>query len=425
MQQPVCAPTAVRAGGGAEQSGDTGPTAEFECVLAAIAANVSQTGEAVSGKTAEGGMQDEAVDGNSLSDTRETEVNALLMGANCFVPVPATDAQGIENTAADGLAVFSRAAQTKLSAGSQLQAGKDQVSKTKPSGDGMVRQQTAADQTMLAAVGAENASQESGQAVVLEKRNAVTKSEGVNGFLYENLFSGETSEQPGIGVTGEELSALGPAGELSARPLTAGNPAQDRAVDNLRAVRATEPNGIKTADTELTAAVQPVDAHGSRTITLDKAGGSELQVQGADLPETATVKELARDIVMEFNQGNNEMKLRLKPEYLGNITVEVSADSDALTMVMRTENALAKQLLESNIEALKEALSQHGLTVYGFTVDVGKDGAESSWRRQETLSGGFSGEREFHDANGREPKEAGFQPVFTQMNGFTRVNALA
>jgi flagellar hook-length control protein FliK len=278
---------------------------------------------------------------------------------------------------------------------------------------------------MLAAVGAENASQESGQAVVLEKRNAVTKSEGVNGFLYENLFSGETSEQPGIGVTGEELSALGPAGELSARPLTAGNPAQDRAVDNLRAVRATEPNGIKTADTELTAAVQPVDAHGSRTITLDKAGGSELQVQGADLPETATVKELARDIVMEFNQGNNEMKLRLKPEYLGNITVEVSADSDALTMVMRTENALAKQLLESNIEALKEALSQHGLTVYGFTVDVGKDGAESSWRRQETLSGGFSGEREFHDANGREPKEAGFQPVFTQMNGFTRVNALA
>jgi flagellar hook-length control protein FliK len=175
----------------------------------------------------------------------------------------------------------------------------------------------------------------------------------------------------------------------------------------------------------LIAAVQPVDAHGSRTITLDKAGGSELQVQGADLPETATVKELARDIVMEFNQGNNEMKLRLKPEYLGNITVEVSADSDALTMVMRTENALAKQLLESNIEALKEALSQHGLTVYGFTVDVGKDGAESSWRRQETLSGGFSGEREFHDANGREPKEAGFQPVFTQMNGFTRVNALA
>lgn len=440
MKQPVCAQPAAKAACVADQAGNTGQAGmatEFECILAAIAASVFQAGEAISGKTVPSGivLRDESADGKSLSGAQEAGINALLMGADPFVPVPAAvseaDARDTESVSADDGVVFSRAARVKLSAGGFFTAGKEQVSKSKPSGEGTVRQQAAAEknagsfQPMLAAVGAESAIQASGQVGIPEKDIVRTKSEGMNGVSFESLFSGGLAAQPGIGVTGDDLSALGPAGELAVRPLAAGNPAQDRAVDNLKAVRVSEHAGSRTADTELPAAVQPVDAHGSRTVTADKAGVSELLFQGADIPETATVKELARDIVMEFTEGNNEMKLRLKPEYLGNITVEVKADSDALTMVMRTENAHAKQLLESNVEALKEALSQHGLMIDGFTVDVGEDGAESSGRRQETLSGGLSGEREFHDANGGESKEGASQPVFTQVNGFTRVNAWA
>lgn len=92
--------------------------------------------------------------------------------------------------------------------------------------------------------------------------------------------------------------------------------------------------------------------------------------------ETAQVRKVGNDISINIARGSNEMRLSLKPEFLGEVTVKVQFDAHSLKLDMSTDNAYAKQMIESNLGVLKDALAQHGLDVGSVEVNV-RDGADA------------------------------------------------
>lgn len=85
------------------------------------------------------------------------------------------------------------------------------------------------------------------------------------------------------------------------------------------------------------------------------------------------VKQVASDINVNFLKGNSEVNISMKPEYLGELNVKMTIKADQVTLIMKTDNAVAKQALESSINQLKEALGQHGIKIATYEISTGNE----------------------------------------------------
>ena len=76
----------------------------------------------------------------------------------------------------------------------------------------------------------------------------------------------------------------------------------------------------------------------------------------------------------------SEMVVDLKPDSLGKIAMKIVTEHGIVSAKFVTENQQVKQILESNMQFLKDTLEKQGLTVQGFTVSVGhgKSGGSNS-----------------------------------------------
>jgi hypothetical protein len=181
----------------------------------------------------------------------------------------------------------------------------------------------------------------------------------------------------------------------------------------------------RTNDVELAAAVKPLDPSARDTGLTAKLSGSQDMNTAGNYPELVTVKELAQDIKMELTNGKTEMRLQLKPEHLGDVSVKVSFDADTVSMAMKTDNVYAKQLLETNFAQLKDAMSSHGLQIDNFSVDVNQQGTGRFGNEERSQHSSQTQEERKQDDRGRQQHGEAQRPVYTRTNGFTGVNALA
>ena len=69
----------------------------------------------------------------------------------------------------------------------------------------------------------------------------------------------------------------------------------------------------------------------------------------------------------------SEVTLRLKPESLGKIVLQLSTEGEKLTVKILTENNLAKNLLEENMFQLKQALDEQGIKSKTINVEVSSE----------------------------------------------------
>jgi len=74
-----------------------------------------------------------------------------------------------------------------------------------------------------------------------------------------------------------------------------------------------------------------------------------------------------------FKNGVNEIKLSLKPEFLGELKIEISVEKNVFRADITVENHFIKDVLDGNLEKLKQALHTHGLEIREFSVSVGQD----------------------------------------------------
>ncbi len=85
------------------------------------------------------------------------------------------------------------------------------------------------------------------------------------------------------------------------------------------------------------------------------------------------VKQIANDININFLKGNSEVAINMKPEYLGELNVKMVINADQVTLTMKTDNSVAKQVLEASINQLKDALSQHGIKIASYEISTSSD----------------------------------------------------
>lgn len=90
--------------------------------------------------------------------------------------------------------------------------------------------------------------------------------------------------------------------------------------------------------------------------------------------------EIARALA-QSEDGNYSLTLRLHPENLGEVRLQLQMSGREITAAMQVANADARQLLENQAHQLRQNLSQAGLTLTGFQVSTGQQQQQLRDRR--------------------------------------------
>jgi len=117
-------------------------------------------------------------------------------------------------------------------------------------------------------------------------------------------------------------------------------------------------------------------------ISASDTKSSETQ---SDIKPKATLKNLpnyvtqqvTKSIVKAINQGENVLKIQLKPAALGRLTMTIDNSGDNMKINIVTEHAAAREILASNVQEIRTVLSHSGVNLEQFDVDMNSDFKQS------------------------------------------------
>ncbi len=102
---------------------------------------------------------------------------------------------------------------------------------------------------------------------------------------------------------------------------------------------------------------------------------------------TTTAKEILSQIIGEaqviLSEGKSEMIMDLKPESLGKLSLKLITEKGIVMAKFVAENQQVMQVLESNMQLLKDSLQKQGLAVADFTVSVRQESASFSENKRQ------------------------------------------
>ncbi len=88
-----------------------------------------------------------------------------------------------------------------------------------------------------------------------------------------------------------------------------------------------------------------------------------------NLPNFVT-QQVTRSIVRAVNQGENTLKIQLKPPELGRLMLTIDHSGGTIKVNIVTEHAAAKEILASNVNEVRSLLNNSGVTLERFDVDM-------------------------------------------------------
>jgi flagellar hook-length control protein FliK len=96
--------------------------------------------------------------------------------------------------------------------------------------------------------------------------------------------------------------------------------------------------------------------------------------------EQSIIDQLATKIHTAVRSGVTEVRVQLRPEALGDVTLKIRIEGDVVTARMQVESQQVKAIVENNFQSLKDSLAQHDLQAGSFEVNVqtGERQADSS-----------------------------------------------
>lgn len=147
--------------------------------------------------------------------------------------------------------------------------------------------------------------------------------------------------------------------------------------------------------------------------------------------DPAQIQQLAKDLYASISKGNTEINIAMKPDYLGNMRVKVILDGDNnLSMTMKVDSVQVKQMVESSLPTLKEALVQQGVRVTGVDVNVNDSTLSQDGKSGEPHHHGSARYAKAFSSSGYEKKSSLNTQIFkeqigVQTGGIGSVNFLA
>lgn len=108
----------------------------------------------------------------------------------------------------------------------------------------------------------------------------------------------------------------------------------------------------------------------SYTTAAEQTAKADLQAAAAEVDTSDIVEQIVRKAELMVKQNSSQVKIELQPEFLGKLTIKVVMEEGAVTARFITDNHQVKQMLESNINLLKQSLEAQGMRVERAEVNV-------------------------------------------------------
>jgi hypothetical protein len=86
-----------------------------------------------------------------------------------------------------------------------------------------------------------------------------------------------------------------------------------------------------------------------------------------------TLNQIVQKAVLSLKNGQNEVRIDLKPDFLGHIRMQIITESQQVAVKIYAESPFVKDMLESNLHQLKTELQAQGLVIDKLEVFVGHD----------------------------------------------------
>ncbi len=133
--------------------------------------------------------------------------------------------------------------------------------------------------------------------------------------------------------------------------------------------------------------------------TMQSDQSAKLQSVLSRITDESLVNQVANRMQNAIRSGVHELRIQLRPETLGDIQMSIRMEGEVVSARILVENSQVKQIIENNLQMLKDALEEKHIDTGAFSVDVGggDDGeAERLWQQ---ASGELGSGVAFNNAN--------------------------
>ncbi len=121
-------------------------------------------------------------------------------------------------------------------------------------------------------------------------------------------------------------------------------------------------------------------------------GASRLAAHPMRTLEESVMTQVSDRLHTALRNGVHEVRIHLRPESLGEVRLRIQMDGDVVMARIHVESQQVKQIVESNLQSLRDALSEQNLQAGAFDVNVDR---------------GSGQENPFADESGKQGKIAG------------------
>ena len=121
---------------------------------------------------------------------------------------------------------------------------------------------------------------------------------------------------------------------------------------------------VKTENTE----IPKFDITNTNNVIISKADKLQEQID--------VLKQITEKVDVNILEDKSEMLIKLKPDNLGKVTMQISVENGNISAKFLAESQKVKEILESNMQELKDQLSKQGMAVQEMSVSVGNDNRE-------------------------------------------------
>gem|GEM_PF-4538385 len=88
--------------------------------------------------------------------------------------------------------------------------------------------------------------------------------------------------------------------------------------------------------------------------------------------DESVMMQIADRLSFAVKNGAHEVRLQLKPESLGEIHMKIKVEGDIVAAKINVESQQVRQIVENNLQSLRDALAEHHLQAGAFDVNVGR-----------------------------------------------------
>ncbi len=98
----------------------------------------------------------------------------------------------------------------------------------------------------------------------------------------------------------------------------------------------------------------------------------DTQKNSSTLETKKILEQIVEKVHVNITNNKNEMLIKLTPERLGNVSVNITVEKGLVNATLYAENFQVKEMLENNLEQLRTILIEKGLGIESLNVSVGQ-----------------------------------------------------